>query len=189
MQKTQEYIAVIDTETNWQDEVMSIGVVIAEADTLEPKFMRYYILNPEYKTGGMYSSVLHLRDDQYTVVCSSAAAIEDMQRCFKACRVQKLFAYNAVFDAKHLTGLSSYAWYDIMRIAAYKQYNPKIPNHAPCYSTGRLKRNYGVEAILQLLLNDSTYSEVHNALCDAVDELRIMQLLKVPISAYEVARI
>ena len=27
--------AVIDTETNWSDQVMSIGVVIADSDTFE----------------------------------------------------------------------------------------------------------------------------------------------------------
>ena len=30
-----DYFAVIDTETNWNNEVMSIGVVIAEKDTFK----------------------------------------------------------------------------------------------------------------------------------------------------------
>ena len=30
------YFAVIDTETNWADQVMSIGVVVARSDTFAP---------------------------------------------------------------------------------------------------------------------------------------------------------
>ena len=30
------YFAVIDTETNWEDQVMSIGSVIADAETFQP---------------------------------------------------------------------------------------------------------------------------------------------------------
>ena len=36
--------AVIDTETTWGDEVMSIGTVIAESETFELIEKRYYIL-------------------------------------------------------------------------------------------------------------------------------------------------
>jgi hypothetical protein len=31
------------------------------------------------------------------------------------------------FDKRHLPELGGYAWYDIMKLAAYRQYNPKIP--------------------------------------------------------------
>ncbi len=37
-----DYFAVIDTETNWNNEVMSIGVVIAEKDTFKRSMI--YIL-------------------------------------------------------------------------------------------------------------------------------------------------
>ena len=36
--------AVIDTETNWKDEVMSIGVLIAKSSNFERTDSRYYIL-------------------------------------------------------------------------------------------------------------------------------------------------
>lgn len=47
------------------------------------------------------------------------------------------------FDCKHLSELQIYNWYDIMRLAAYKQYNGKIPSDAEIYSTCKLKRGYG----------------------------------------------
>ena len=48
--------AVIDTETNWNDQVMSIGVVIADSKTMKEIDSVYYIIDPEYRVGGMYES-------------------------------------------------------------------------------------------------------------------------------------
>lgn len=78
-------------------------------------------------------------------------------------------------------------WFDIMKLAAYKQYNKKIPETAECWGTGRLKRNYGVEPIMRMLSGKRTYREVHNAVCDAVDELKIMKLLGYSIDEYAYA--
>ena len=47
--------AVIDTETNWNNEVMSIGVLIARCRNFKKTDSRYYILPSEEKVGGMYS--------------------------------------------------------------------------------------------------------------------------------------
>ena len=55
---------------------------------------------------------------------------------------------------------------------------------AECCSTGRLKRGYGVEAMLRLLSGSRTYRETHNAFHDAFDELEIMRLLAHPLDAY-----
>ncbi|MBS6163460.1 MAG: hypothetical protein KH847_06245, partial [Clostridiales bacterium] len=74
-------------------------------------------------------------------------------------------------------------WHDIMKIAAYKQYNTKIPESAKCCKTGRLKNGYGVENIMRLLGN-CRYIETHNALIDARDELEIIKLLGQPINIY-----
>jgi hypothetical protein len=88
-----------------------------------------------------------------------------------------VFAYNASFDRNHLPELRSFRWFDIMRLAAYRQFNPKIPDSAPLFSTGRMKRGYGVEAMLRLLSGDPGYHESHNAFFDALEELEIMRLL------------
>ncbi len=183
------FIAVIDTETNWQDEVMSVGVAVADAEILEPVAFRYYILEPEIRIGGMYTGALHLVTEQDTIRCSRREAMKDLNAWLETMGAEKLFAYNARFDFAHLPELRRFVWYDIMRIAAYRQYNRCIPQDAPCCSTGRLKRHYGVEPITQLLTADPGYAETHNALFDAVDELRIMRLLQLPIAQYEHARI
>lgn len=172
-----EKFAVIDTETNWNNEVMSIGVVIADAKTFCVADRKYYIIKPEYLTGGMFSDTLHDVSPKLTIKCRRAEAIADLVNWLAKYEVTSLYAYNATFDYTHLPELSAFRWFDIMRLAAYRQYNPKI-KEADCCRTGRLVRNYGVESILKLLSGNVGYSETHNALSDAVDELMIMKLLQ-----------
>ena len=178
-----EKFAVIDTETNWNDDVMSIGVVIAYADTFRPCELKYYILNPEYLVGGMYSHTLRLKREYCdTFVCSRRQAISDIFQCLHKNNVTKIFAYNASFDYRHLPELNCFTWYDIMRLAAYRQYNHKIKEE-DCCSTGRLRCNFGVESIKRLLTG--LEGEQHNALCDAIDELEcIMKPLGYRIDDY-----
>ena len=176
--------AVIDTETNWADQVMSIGTVIADSDTFQPIEMTYHILPRECRAGGMYYDALFLDTPVKPILCTRAEAIRDLKAWLAQHGVQSIFAYNACFDRNHLPELRSCDWYDIMRLAAYRQHNPKIPPHADCCTTGRLKRGYGVEPMLRLLSGDRTYRETHNAVLDAVDELGIMRLMGCGLEEY-----
>lgn len=169
--------AVIDTETNWADQVMSLGAVIADGDTFRPMAAKYYVLTPECTIGGMYSDVLFLDTSTAPVLCTRAKAMEDFARWLRLQGVTSLFAYNAGFDRNHLPELRCFTWHDIMALAIYRQHNPKISPWADLCSTGRLKRGYGVESMLRLLSGNDAYRETHNALRDAEDELAIMRLL------------
>lgn len=184
-----KYFAVLDTETNWKDEVMSIGIVLADEDSYKPIRGKYIIVDPAYKKGGMYSSVLFVDQAKVNRICSYTEAMIDIEDWLQSYGVEKIFAYNARFDYMHLKELQKYSWYDILRIAAYKDTNYCIPEYLPSYKTGRLKSGYGVEPILQMLTQNPSYKEVHNALCDAVDELKIMQNLNLSIEVYEKGRI
>lgn len=181
-----ENFAVIDTETNWNDEVMSIGVVVADSKTLKKIDSKYYIFDPEYRAGGMYDNQLRI-DEKGACVTSRGQALEEIKQWLDHYHVRKFFAYNASFDKKHLPEYLEYQWYDIMRLAAYRQYNNSIPSSADCYKTGRLKRGYGVENILKMLSGNHRYYETHNAVLDAEDELQIMQLLGHGLNEYEIA--
>ena len=181
-----ERFAVIDTETNWNDEVMSIGAVIADAKKQEKSDSIYYIITPEYRVGGMFSNELR-PDGEDVHIADRRQALQEIRQWLDSYHVQKLFAYNASFDRNHLPEYAGYQWYDIMRLAAYRQYNRAIPDTADCYKTGRLKWGYGVEAVLKMLSGDKRSRETHNAVSDAEDELRIMQLLGHEISIYDVA--
>lgn len=171
------HFAVIDTETNWADQVMSIGTVIADCDTFRPLEAKYHILPMECEIGGMYSDTLYLDTPVKPILCTRKEAMEDLSVWLSQKNVRSIFAYNACFDRNHLPELRQFDWYDIMRLAAYRQHNPKIPACADCFRTGRLKRGYGVESMLRLLSGNRAYQETHNALFDAMDELEIVRLL------------
>ena len=177
--------AVIDTETNWNDKVMSIGVVIADLESKKKVDSAYYIIDPEYRVGGMYADELRI-NEKGTRIAGRKQALTEIKQWMDTYHVRKLFAYNASFDKNHLPEYSEYEWYDIMRLAAYRQYNRCIPDSADCYKTGRLKRGYGVENILQMLRGNKGYRETHNAVLDAEDELQIMQLLGFKIEEYDI---
>lgn len=178
------YFAVIDTETNWRDQVMSIGTVIADSADFRPVAVKYHILTGCCEVGGMYSEALFLETPVRPICCTRQAALGDLQVWLSKYDVADICAYNARFDRTHLPELGYLQWHDIMSLAAYRQHNPKIPAHADLCSTGRLKRGYGVEPMLQLLSGNSGYRETHNALLDALDELKIMELLGHPLKRY-----
>lgn len=179
-----ERFAVIDTETNWKNVVMSVGIVIAEDEHFVALDNTYIIIEEAAKVGGMYSYALNIKGKTPQMLdrISAVKVIKDYLNSFG---IKSIFAYNASFDARVLPELKEYSWHDILKLAAYKQHNPKIPPEAPCCSTGRLKSGYRVENILHMF-GEEGYEEFHNALTDAVDELRIMRYLKYGIEKYPV---
>jgi len=181
--------AVIDTETTWGDAVMSIGVVVADSVSFELVDKRYYILTPFKNHGGMYTYALYVNGIKPDLESSRDKVMTELQRFLADHKINTVFAYNASFDHRHLPELSHLAWHDIMKLAAYRQHNPKIPSCADCYGTGRLKRGYGVESVYRMLSEDLVYCEMHNALADAIDELEIMRLLNHSLGKYTLARI
>ncbi|HBZ52148.1 MAG TPA: hypothetical protein DEO82_00085 [Eubacterium sp.] len=174
--------AVIDTETNWYNELMSVGIVIASDEIHEMIDSLYVIIEEAAALGGMYSQVLLVRG-QKPLVTDREDAIVAIREFLKTHGVEKIFAYNAAFDAKCLPELGDYLWHDIIRIAAYKQYNSAIPDSVVCCKSGRIKSGYKVEDILHMF-GEKGYKEVHNALTDAMDELRIMKHLDRSVIEY-----
>ena len=130
-----------------------------------------------------------MRGTPKEIISARHEMAEDMRKWLNSHRVNTIYAYNAAFDKKHLPELCDYRWHDIMKIAAYRQFNDRIPETARCCKTGRLKSDYGVESIYRLLSGNHRYTEKHNGWYDAVDELKIMELLALPIEVYEHAQI
>ena len=178
-----ECFAVIDTETNYGNQVISIGAVIADSRSFEAVDKKYYIIEPECKNPGMFNFALNRHTGQH---CSRTDALDELREVLDQHGVSRLFAYHASFDKGHLGELSDFSWCDIESRAAYTQYNPAIPEDAECFKSGRLKRNYGVESMMRLMTHDQRYSEKHNALDDAVDELMLMRILGYYPNEYDV---
>ena len=179
-----ERFAVIDTETNWVNEVMSVGIVIAEDGLFEVIDKKYVIIGEAARKGGMYSGSLRIKG-QKPAVMKHGHAVNEILSFLDANHVKRIYAYNAPFDLRCLPELGDYMWHDILRMAAYKQHNHAIPSDADCCGTGRLKSGYKVGDILHLF-GEHDYYELHNALTDAVDELRIMKYLRHSIRKYPV---
>lgn len=174
--------AVIDTETNWKNEVMSIGILTANSNDFQRKDSRYYILPKEEAIGGMYSSTMRITSHEI-LTGGRKEVISDLRDWLDSKNINDLFAYNASFDKNHLPELNDFRWRDIMKVAAYKQHNPHIPDYLPCCKTGRLRKGYGVEPILKMM-DCENYCESHNAIMDARDELRIMEILDYELDFY-----
>lgn len=174
---------VIDTETNFKDIVMSIGVLIFEYDTFKIFEKKYLILSPEYKYGGMYSSVLYDTRDNEIQTVERRGAISIIQELFKKYDIKFIFAYNASFDKNKLNELSSFNWLDIMNVAANKFLNNKLPTSGAYYPSGKLIRGYGVEMMYRYMI-DKKYKEIHNAICDVEDEFEILKSLNKPIEIF-----
>ena len=186
--KTGSNFAIIDTETNFNDEVMSIGVVISNSKNFNVIEKKYYIISPECTIEGKYSDKLVFKEimsENY----SRKNAVDDVLNLFKKYDISCIFAYNAHFDFSHLPELSEFNWYDIMKVAMNKKFNSKIQSNMEISSNGNLKRNYGEEEIMKLLSGDKEYKETHNALCDAIDELKIMKLLNHGLEAYSFTKL
>lgn len=105
--------AVIDTETNWNDEVMSIGVLIANSRNFTRADSRYYILPKEEKVGGMYSRAM--RKTTHEILTGHRCdVVGDLRSVLDSNGVDDLLAYNASFDKRHLPELSDFSWRDIL---------------------------------------------------------------------------
>ncbi len=177
-----EKFAVIDTETNWYNDVMSIGIVIAEEGIFEPIGKKYIIIEENAEIGGMFSDALLIKVQKPGIYIRTEA-VEKLIKYLKLNEVVSIFAYNALFDYRCLPELSEFEWHDILSMAAYKQYNREMPSNAQCHGTGRLKSGYKVGDIMKMF-GEKSYCELHNALTDAFDELRIMKYLSHSIHMY-----
>ena len=102
--------AVIDTETNWADQVMSIGTAIVEEGSYTVLDSVYHILPIECQVGGMYEHTLFIETPVAPVLCTRQEAIAALCRLFEQYGVDKIFAYNACFDRNHLPELRHYTW-------------------------------------------------------------------------------
>ena len=79
---------VLDTETTWDNRVMSIGAVVADAQTYQPIDAKYYILNPEYRAGGMFSYALINDEVEKPLICSREKAIKNLLEFFTSYNVK-----------------------------------------------------------------------------------------------------
>ena len=103
-------------------------------------------------------------------------------------KITNIYTYNGIFIFKKLPGLKQYHWYDIIKVAAYKQYNYKLLDNLPFREDGRLLCNCSIKEIMQILTKTYFYYTDH-ALYDTFDIARIMSLINLPIEQYSFSKI
>ena len=182
----QKFFAVIDTETNWNQEIMSIGIAIINARNFYQIDEQYFVLEQESKVGGMFSDAL-LECEAY--ITSRSEAIRQINQMFAYYGISSIFVYNTSSVKESLEELSWCTWYDIVKVAAYKQHNPLIPQSTPTFKTGRMKKGYGLADMMRLLTGNETYHDTHNAIMEARDAANIMQMLHHEIAYYQCAKL
>ncbi|WP_167871266.1 hypothetical protein [Mesomycoplasma hyopneumoniae] len=182
-------IAVIDVETNRQNEVFSVGVVIADSTNFKSIDKKYWIIKNNWKVGGMFArnilAPLPLEFRGETIFLETREEmIVQLIYFLKSNEVKNWFSYTK-FDFRHLPELhKSFKHNDISIFAKNKQFNKYIPLNAETSKNGDLKSGWNAENIYRMLTKDKNYFETHNALLDAIDELRIMELLNLNIETF-----
>ncbi|MXR10391.1 hypothetical protein DR086_02940 [Mycoplasma hyopneumoniae] len=189
MTNVNKNIAVIDVETNRQNEVFSVGVVIADSTNFKSIDKKYWIIKNNWKVGGMFArnilAPLPLEFRGETIFLETREEmIVQLIYFLKSNEVKNWFSYTK-FDFRHLPELhKSFKHNDISIFAKNKQFNKYIPLNAETSKNGDLKSGWNAENIYRMLTKDKNYFETHNALLDAIDELRIMELLNLNIETF-----
>lgn len=181
-----DFFSVIDVETNFDNEIISLGIVISEWDNFSIIENHYFIFSPECQKPSLYYGQL-FQPKSKDINCTNgirSTNINELINLLKKYNIKNIFAYNANFDMRCLPELNEYKWFDIMKIAAYKQHNDYLPDTLEYCKTGRLKSNYSFEALYKLISNNPYYIESHNAIDDATDELSFMHILNKPKILY-----
>ncbi|MDW2923525.1 hypothetical protein [Mesomycoplasma ovipneumoniae] len=186
-----KYIAVIDVETNYDSEIFSVGVVIADSANFQWFDKKYWIIKNNWKVGGMYIHQTFLPlplplkfREEINVVQTRKEMITQLIHFLKSYKVKNWFSYTK-YDFKHLPELhKSFEHNDISIFAKSKQFNKHIPLNAELTKKGDLKSGWNAQNIYRMLTKDQSYIETHNALLDAMDELRIMELLDLDIETF-----
>ncbi|CBH40656.1 AAA family ATPase [Mycoplasmopsis agalactiae] len=182
-------VAVIDVETNFFNEVVSIGVVIADKNNFKLVDQNYWLIGEREQSPSMYKNAYHIPElEKYGikdyVVNTYDDAIEKLIQFLDYYNITDWFSYTK-FDHRHLPELHDlYNWFDISIPAKNVKTNDFIPKDSLTFKNGALKSNWKVESIYRLLSGNSRYSESHNALLDAIDELKIMQMLELTYEGF-----
>jgi hypothetical protein len=180
-------IAIIDTKTNYIDNAISVGVAIVNTNNWQLQQAQYYLISPELINNHQYDNlnIAHV----YKSYFGQLSDVENhIRKLLSDYNVTNIYAYNATFVFQSLPGLQLYFWYDIMKIAAYKQYNKYLPQNIEYLENGRIKYGYGIKNIMEYL-TQTYFFYTNHALYDVLDEIRIMKMLELNIEEYNQAKI
>ncbi len=204
-------VAVIDVETTWRNEVMSIGAVIVDTqDKYRILEVAYWLVSPFCYQPAMFSGAIDLSlakgrsffyqkgvrilDLVTETEDSFENCIEGLQKFLDRYDVSSCFAYNGHFDKRHLLDLDGVSWFDLVVPFTSLDLNPFLSSQVfPDYCLGggkaglRLVRDFSFSDIMRHIPGcKRNYHETHNGCIDAFDEAMAMQLINLPRDEYRV---
>ncbi len=180
-------IAIISVKTNSMGHAIAIGVAVIDANQWQLQQAQYYIISDELLCYYTYDNIY--LSHVYKSYFGKLGDVENhIRKTLTKYQITNIYAYNAQFVCKTCPGLHMYYWYDIMKIAAYKQYNSYLPSNIDYLDNGRIKYKYNIPHIMEYL-NISYFRYVDHALYDVLDELRIMKTLNININTYDIAHV
>lgn len=203
-------VAVIDVETTWHDEVMSIGAVIVDTrDKYRILDVAYWLVSPFCYQPAMFSGAIELsmvKESSFfyqkgNCILDSVTETEDtFENCIAGLKalldryyVSSCFAYNGHFDKRHLLDLDGVVWFDLVVPFTSYDLNPylsseKIPGENLGFGKAgvRLVKEYSFFDIMRHIPGCKRYRETHNGCVDAFEEAMAMQMMKLPRDEYRI---
>lgn len=186
-QENLDIIAIIDAKLNFIDEIISIGIAIVDAKTFEIKTAEYFLVPEELIIDGFNNGNITIAHTYQTYFGAHKDIENHIRKLLNQYNITNIYTFNGKFIYSKLTGLQKYHWYDIMKVAAYKQYNYKLPDNLMFNDQGRLLYKCNIKDLMEILTKTYFYYTNH-ALYDVLDETKMMKLLDLNINVYDCAK-
>ena len=183
-----ETIAILDAKTNFIDNIISIGVSIVNAKTFEVKTAEYFLIPEELIVDGLNNNNVNIHHIYKTYFGAQKDVENHIRKLLNQYGITNIYTFNGKFIYKQLTGLQNYHWYDIIKVAAHKQYNYKLPDNLMFNDQGRLLYKCNIKDLMEILTKTYFYYTNH-ALYDTLDIARIMKIVDLNINVYDCAKI
>lgn len=181
-----DFFAIIDTKTNYYGNAISIGVVVVNSH-FEIQQAQYYLIPEELIHDHNHKDdfdIIHVYKTYFGRLFDCENHIRTLMNQYN---ITNIYAYNAFYVKKSLPEMNNYNWFDIAKVATYKQYNHELPLDADYDENGQLLR-YAMKNVIELMMK-TYYKCVNHALYNALDELKIMKLIGLPIEKYSHTKI
>ena len=187
-QENLDVIAIIDAKLNFIDEIISIGIAIVDAKTFKVKTAEYFLVPEELIIDGFNNDNITIAHTYQTYFGAHKDIENHIRKLLNQYNITNIYTFNGKFIYRKLAGLQKYHWYDIIKVAAYKQYNYKLPDNLMFNDQGRLLYKCNIKDLMEILTKTYFYYTNH-ALYDTLDIARMMSLIDLPIEQYGFSKI
>lgn len=192
-----EHVAIVRAIDNLSGKCAALGIVVIDRDTLAVTEKKYFLcsdcIGENIPIDNLCPYELEIKEtgEEITIIDRG-----DMEKAIcgwlKDHDIHEFLFYGGGTDKRCLSPVIKdlgIGWFDVSYIAAYQQRNPRLQMlgmPANYFSgTGRLTCGYGLQDMYRMMTGSRTYERSYNAIEEAKDILVIINMIGVPLSAYE----